>query len=255
VRPSLHVGGTAWVLLSALLCLGAVVVWMLVAGSGGAPAATPLAHALDWQAALGLREPWRLWTCAWVHGSTAHLLVNVAGGAVIAFVGWRARLPPAAAVAWLLAWPGTQLLMAAIGSERLAPAMPHYFGLSGVLHAGVAVLGLSLAWPDASAGRPLHHRDVPRSPTTGDAAAAASASRLESRARPAVGERDARERWIGLAILAGTLAKVALEVPWDLAPHASAALGVPVAPVAHACGLGAGVLAWTALRLVARRRS
>jgi len=215
---ALRVDGAAWVVLSVSSCLAAVAVTAACARLGEPPSATPLAHVLDWQPALGLSEPWRLWTCAWVHGSIAHLLVNVIGGAVLAFVGWRARLSPAAALAWLLAWPGTQLLMAAIGSQRLAGAMPHYFGLSGVLHAGVVVLGLSLAWRDAHA-----------------------------HARPW------RERWIGLAIVAGTLAKVALEAPWALAPHADEVLGIAVAPVAHVCGVGAGLLAWAALGLARRR--
>lgn len=216
MRRSLRIEGAAWVLLSAFLCMGAVAVTAACARLGEPPTATPLGVALDWQPALGLSEPWRLWTCAWLHGSVAHLLVNVAGGAVVAFVGWRARLPLAAAIAWLLAWPGTQLLMAAIGGGRLAATMPHYFGLSGVLHAGVIVLGLWLA------GAP-------------------------GRAWP-------RERWIGAAIVAATLAKVAFEAPWDLAPHASQALGIAVAPVAHACGVGAGLLAWASLRLAIVRR-
>ena len=215
MRGALRVDGAAWVLLSVSSCLAAVAVTAACARLGEPPSATPLAHYLDWQPALGLSEPWRLWTCAWVHASVAHLLVNVAGGAVLAFVGWRARLSPAAALAWLLAWPGTQLLMAAIGSRRLAAVLPHYFGLSGVLHAGVVLLGLSLAWPRAHAG--------PR-----------------------------RERWIGLAIVAGTLAKVALEAPWTLLPHVDEALGIAVAPVAHACGVGAGLLAWAALGLARR---
>jgi membrane associated rhomboid family serine protease len=217
VRRALRVDGAAWVVLCVSSCLAAVAVTAACARLGEPPSATPLAQLLDWQPALGLSEPWRLWTCAWVHGSVRHLLVNVAGDAVLAFVGWRARLSPAAALAWLLAWPGTQLLMAAIGSQRLAAAMPHYFGLSGVLHAGVVVLGLSLAWP------PAHTHARPR-----------------------------RERWIGLAIVVGTLAKVALEAPWTLAPHADEALGIAVAPIAHACGFGAGLLAWAALRLALR---
>jgi len=220
VGRALRVDGAAWVLLSVSSCLAAVAVTAACARLGDPPSATPLAHVLDWQPALGLTEPWRLWTCAWVHGSIAHLLVNVAGGAVLAFVGWRARLSPAAALAWLLAWPGTQLLMAAIGSQRLAAVMPHYFGLSGVLHAGAVVLGLSLAWPHAHTHTHTHALARPR-----------------------------RERWIGLAIVASTLTKVALEAPWTLAPHADEALGIAVAPVAHACGVGAGLLAWTALRL------
>ena len=265
----------AWVMLSGMLCLGAVVVTAISGAGGPVLASAPIAHALDWQAALGLHEPWRLWTCAWVHGSAAHLLVNVAGGAVVAFVGWRARLAPAAAVAWFLAWPGTQLLMAAIGSERLAAVMPNYFGLSGVLHAGVIVLGLSLAWPPlharlgrpaasarapigfvatrASSIEPSRITEGPWAMTELGAPTALPVSTLEQPAAAPPGEPPMSERWIGKAILAGTLAKVALEAPWDFAPHASQALGIAVAPLGHACGVGAGLLAWGAVRLSSRR--
>jgi membrane associated rhomboid family serine protease len=227
VNRLLRVDGRAWALLAALLCAGAIVVTTLCAAGGAALGAAPgvafgsalgsapLALALDWQPALGLHEPWRLWTCAWVHGSVAHLLVNVAGATVVAFVGWRGRLSAAAAVAWFGAWPLVQVLMTAIGAERLGAVMPHYDGLSGVLHAGVLVAGLSLA--QDSAGRP------------------------------------SRERWIGVAIVAGTVAKVVSEAPWNLAPRPSAELGIAVAPIAHACGMMAGALAWGALRLVRRR--
>ena len=208
----------AWVMLAALLCVAALVVTTLCAGGGGAaPDDSPLARTLDWQPALGLHQPWRLWTCAWVHGSAAHLLVNVAGAIVVAFVGWRGRLPAAAALAWFAAWPLVHVLMAGIGAERLAAAMPRYDGLSGVLHAGGVVAGLALAWPPA--GRP------------------------------------SRERWIGVVIVAGTLTKVAFEAPWDLAPRPSAALGIAVAPVAHACGIAAGVLAWGVMRLARQRHA
>ena len=275
MRRALRIDGMAWVMLAGLLCLGAVVVTAISAEGDAMPATAPITRALDWQASLGLHEPWRLWTCAWVHWSGAHLAVNLAGGAVVAFVGWRARLPAAEAIAWFVAWPVTQVLMAAIGQERLAAAMPHYGGLSGVLHAGVVVLGLSLAWPIARARtRP----PAPRSRVdTGFAATRASAiepsritegpwamtemgahtvlpvSTLDQPPPQFDEERPLRERWIGIAIVAGTLAKVLLEAPWDLAPRPSPALGIAVAPIAHACGLAAGLLAWAGMRLAGRR--
>lgn len=275
----LRSGGMAWVVLAALLCVGAVVVtaWSLVGGS--APLASPIALALDWQPALGLRETWRLWTGAWVHWSLAHLVVNAAGAAVVAFVGWRARLPPAAAAAWFLAWPLTQAFMAAVGAERLAALMPHYGGLSGVLHAGAIVLGLTLAWPPELARGREGGRDRARArvtPATADAGFAAThasaiepsritegpwamtemgtatavpASTLDQpHAEPVVVDGGSRARWIGAAIVMGTVAKVALEAPWHLAPRASEALGIAVAPVAHACGIVAAVLAWAGVR-------
>ena len=251
----------AWVMLAALLCVAAVLVTAISAEGGAAMAGAPLANALDWQPALGLREPWRLWTCAWVHWSAAHLAVNAAGAVVVAFVGWRARLPAAAALAWFLAWPATQLTMAALGSDRIAAVMPHYGGLSGVLHAGAVVLGLSLAWPAvrtrvrppatrASTIEPSRITEGPWAMTEMGAATALPVSTLDQ--PPPIArvdlERPLRERWIGVAIVAGTLVKVLFEAPWDLAPRPSATLGMSVAPVAHACGVIAGLAAWALVR-------
>ncbi len=270
MRRALLIDGMAWVVLAALLCLGAAVVTAISAEGGGASASAPLANALDWQSALGLREPWRLWTCAWVHWSAAHLLVNAMGAVVVAFVGWRARLPAAAALAWFLAWPATQLLMAALGNDRVAAVMPHYGGLSGVLHAGVVVLGLSLAWPGARARvrrpatsartdpgfaatrasiiEPSRITEGPWAMTEMGTATALPVSTLDQSSPAADIGRPLRERWIGVAIVVGTLMKVMFEAPWDLAPRPSAALGMSVAPVAHACGVVAGLLAWALVR-------
>jgi rhomboid family GlyGly-CTERM serine protease len=88
---------------------------------------------LDWQPSLGLREPWRLVTAAAVHWSALHLGANLLGALVVALFGLAARLPTAAALAWLTAWPLTH---AALLTRR---DLLHYGGLSGVLHAGVAV--------------------------------------------------------------------------------------------------------------------
>ena len=265
----------AWALLSVLLGLGAVVVTAIAGEGSGAIASSPIARALDWQPALGLREPWRLWTCAWVHWSAAHLAVNLAGAAVVAFVGWRARLPPAAAVAWIAAWPATQVVMSAIGSDRLAGVMPSYGGLSGVLHAGAVVLGLWLACPPerrrspargrlsradagfaatrASALEPSRITEGPWAMTEIGAHTALPVSTLDQPPPRVTGERPLRGRWIGVAIVAGTLAKVVSEAPWDVVPRANATLGIAVAPVAHACGVAAGLLAWACARTLGRR--
>ncbi|HEX7382930.1 MAG TPA: rhombosortase, partial [Burkholderiaceae bacterium] len=74
----------------------------------------------------------------WVHYSALHLGANLAGCALVAALGVAARVPPRAALAWLLAWPATQLGL------LLVPALGHYGGLSGVLHAGVAVVAVGL---------------------------------------------------------------------------------------------------------------
>lgn len=93
---------------------------------------------LDWQPAVAAREPWRAFSAAFVHWSPLHLGANLAGAAVVGALGVAGRLPGRAALSWALAWPLTQAGLA------VAPALAHYGGLSGVLHAGVAVAGLWL---------------------------------------------------------------------------------------------------------------
>ncbi|HEX2009384.1 MAG TPA: rhombosortase [Roseateles sp.] len=115
-----------WPALAALLGALALLAWPLPT--------TPL----DWQPALAAHEPWRLLSAAAVHWSLQHLLANLAGCAVLAWVGLAARLHRRAALAWLLAWPLTQ------AGLLLRPDLLHYGGLSGVLHAGTAVLAVEL---------------------------------------------------------------------------------------------------------------
>jgi rhomboid family GlyGly-CTERM serine protease len=95
---------------------------------------------LDWQPGSCWRQPWRIWTAAWVHWSALHLAANLAGCAVLAALGAAASPPPRLALAWLLAWGPTHLALLA------QPALAHYGGLSGVLHAGVAALAAWLLW-------------------------------------------------------------------------------------------------------------
>lgn len=116
----------AWVALAALMLAGSLLTWPL-------PAAL-----LDWQPERAFREPWRALTAAFVHWSESHLVANVLGAVLLAALGWAARLPTAAAAAWLAAWPLLHLGL------LLRPALAHYGGLSGVLHAGVAVATLWL---------------------------------------------------------------------------------------------------------------
>ncbi|MET0383827.1 MAG: rhombosortase [Burkholderiaceae bacterium] len=212
-RPA-QADGAAWLAVTGLLVAGAVLVAALSAAGPSWPAA------LDWQPGFESRQPWRVWTSAWVHWSAAHLAVNLAGAAVVGAVGWRARAPFEAAAAWFIAWPLTQALMTLADTAAPPQALQHYGGLSGVLHAGVIVLGLTLAWPravPASAG-------LPQAP---------------------------RDRWIGAAITIGTIAKVLMETPWDPTLRPNALLGISVAPLAHACGILAGAVAWAVARAVA----
>lgn len=118
--------GQAWTVLAAAAALGSALAWWL-------PAAL-----LDWQPALALREPWRAFSAAFVHWSALHLGANLVGALLVGALGRVAGLPAAAALAWLAAWPLTQALLLA------QPALARFGGLSGVLHAGVAVAGLWL---------------------------------------------------------------------------------------------------------------
>jgi rhomboid family GlyGly-CTERM serine protease len=119
--PSSADGSRAWVGLAALLAAGACLSSAAATGS------------IDWQPALAWREPWRAWTAAFLHFSALHLGANLAGVALVAAFGFVARVPRAGVVAWAVAWPLTQLGLLA------RPDLLHYGGLSGVLHAGVAI--------------------------------------------------------------------------------------------------------------------
>ena len=117
----------AWLGLAALLAAAAL------AGASVDPSD------LDWQPARAFEEPWRAVTAIAVHYSPRHLGVNLAGTALVAALGWIARVPGRMAAAWACAWPLTQLGLA------LRPDLQHYGGLSGVLHAGAAVVAVYLS--------------------------------------------------------------------------------------------------------------
>lgn len=172
-------------LLSALAAGGALLAWWLPAPW------------LDWQPGLAWQQPWRAWSAAWVHWSPQHLAANLAAAAVVAALGWAAQLPLRAALAWVLAWPAAQWGLLA------QPALLHYGGLSGVLHAAVAVAVAWLLW------RP---------------------------ARPS-------QRWVAAAVGVGLLVKLWLEAPWGPALRPLPAWDIAVAPAAHASGAVAGALA------------
>lgn len=124
--------------------------WIALAGIGAAGSLLGgwlPAGALDWQPALAWTEPWRWITAAFVHWSPLHLGANLAGAAVVAAFGWTAALPARAALAWALAWPLTH------GALLMQPALAHYGGLSGVLHAGVAVAATAVASQEAGRRR------------------------------------------------------------------------------------------------------
>jgi len=127
-------GPVAWTGVALLLGLPALL--------GLAPASTPPDWALHPSAGLA-QHPLNVWTCAWVHANPRHLLANLTGLALIASLGWLLKLGPRSALAWLLAWPLTHLAL------LLDPRLDTYYGLSGVLHAGLSIVATSLiAAPD-----------------------------------------------------------------------------------------------------------
>lgn len=176
-------------MVSALAAGGAVVVFLALGLN---------APALRWQPELAIPQPWRLVTAAWVHLSLMHLAGNLVGTALVAAFGVAAGCGRRAALAWALAWPLTHVALA------LQPALAQYGGLSGLLHAGVAVA----AWQVLRADR---------------------------------GPR----RWVGAAVLAGLLAKLLLEAPWQGPLRQVPGWDIAIAPLAHSTGAAAGLLcAW-----------
>lgn len=125
----------AWSGFGIFLGLAALLAWW-------APSA-----ALDWQPQLAASEPWRAWTGAFVHWSRQHLWANLLACAVVTLFGWGARVPSRCALAWVIAWPLTQIAL------LLQPTLAHFGGLSGVLHAGVAVVLVELLSRDGGRER------------------------------------------------------------------------------------------------------
>ena len=115
-------GRAAWFGVALLLAAIALVGWPIPR------------NVLDWHPALAFTEPWRAVTAVGVHYSGQHLGVNLAGLVVTALFGVVARPPVLFAWAWLAAWPLTQFGL------LVKPELLHYGGLSGVLHAGFAVV-------------------------------------------------------------------------------------------------------------------
>lgn len=127
----LNAPGAAWAALAALAAgVSLLVAFMALAG-------LPAQPFLAWQRDAPA-EFWRCWSAAFVHLGAAHLGANLAGAGLLGLLGWQARLPRAAAGAWALAWPLTHALL------WLAAQPDRYLGLSGVLHAGVAVAAVML---------------------------------------------------------------------------------------------------------------
>jgi len=102
---------------------------------------------LTWQPARALAQPWRAWSAAFVHWTPWHLGANLIGCAVVAAFGIAASVPARSTLIWLVAWPLSHAALA------LQPALASYGGLSGVLHAGVAIAAWHLLRHDSGTRR------------------------------------------------------------------------------------------------------
>lgn len=120
--------------MAAALCAGSLIAYALE--RQGAVAGANPSVGFDWQPALLGTQPWRAWAAAFVHYSDRHLLANLAGALGVAALGLAARVPVRSVLAWALVQVGL----------LLQPGLQHYGGLSGVLHAGVAVVATHLLW-------------------------------------------------------------------------------------------------------------
>lgn len=107
---------------------------LLVAWSG-----PDVAQALTWRSTGWWSHPWTIWTSAWVHVNPAHLISNLLAMGGVAAVGWVLRPDARCTVAWLLAWPLTQI------SLLCWPQVGHAVGLSGLMHAGTLLLAVQIA--------------------------------------------------------------------------------------------------------------
>ena len=136
-RPGARLSSWTWLVLAWALL--STVLW-LSQQAERALAQAPLFTLLDWKPGLWQTQPWRLWTAALVHWSGAHLLLNLLGCAALIAWGHAAALGRRHTLAWLVAWPLTTLLLAT------SPSLLRYGGLSGLLHAGVAIGAWALFW-------------------------------------------------------------------------------------------------------------
>ena len=101
-------------------------------------AGKPLAELLIWRADDWTRHPWTLWTTAWVHINTPHLIGNQLAMGALAVMAWLVRPGLMSAWAWVGAWPLSVLVL------PWWPHIGHYAGLSGLIHSAVAVVGVHL---------------------------------------------------------------------------------------------------------------
>lgn len=200
-RPLLTTGTLWWCAIGLLLALPCL-------AFNPVPLALPPEFWPDLPAKLVLRpdqrghQPlWSWWATAWLHGSEVHLWRNLFGAGLLVLMGALSKVTPRDTLAWCIAWPLTHLGM------LLEPSLTSYVGLSGVLHAGVAIVAL------ANLHHPCRHS----------------------------------HRVVGIVLLGWLIGKLFMENPWAHHLVLSEASAINVAPWAHLSGALAGALAWSAV--------
>jgi hypothetical protein len=93
---------------------------------------------LTWHYDTVWSMPWTLWTSAWVHVNPPHLIFSQMGLGLLVALAWVLRPPWISTWAWLLSWPLAQACLV------WWPQIGYAAGLSGLMHAGVAVLAVHL---------------------------------------------------------------------------------------------------------------
>lgn len=189
--------GWAWLAVSLMLGIPACL-------TGWVPMDEPAAQWPAWAQAMTLHPDagWHQalrawWAAAWLHGSAAHWHHNLLALSALAAFGMVLQAPPRAALAWFLAWPLTHVGM-------LHQPLHTYLGMSGVLHAGAAIL----AW---------HGLMSPKKPG------------LAARIPAAI-------------LLIGLVLKILMENPWHYTLIRSPGSDINVAPWAHLSGGVAGTV-------------
>lgn len=117
----------SWLALSLLLGGASLVTWVAVDWGLSR-------HGLDWQPSRAWSEPWRMFTASVVHLSPIHLAGNLLALALVAWLGMAANLPSRCTWAWVASIPLCHLALLA------QPEVLYYGGLSGISHAGVAIV-------------------------------------------------------------------------------------------------------------------
>ena len=132
-----------WLSLCMLHAVASMLVWW---------AGDTLGWELTWRATQWAQRPWTLWTTAWVHVNTPHLIGNQMAVGVLAAMAWLLKPHAGAGLALLVTWPVLVLAL------LWWPHSGYCAGLAGVVHAAVAIVGLHLV---------LGEMRVPKAPRWG----------------------------------------------------------------------------------------